>query len=395
MATIPLGDWNEATDNVGPTDAAISMRVGRHSLKYYLTSPGIDGLQAAVAEILGTVKTSKASPRLTRSLPAASPIFPYFYASAISGIRGIGVPVMTSTQPLKGTVAATPFFLPQPMPFIAVYPTWELTVEFTPRPYAALSDEVVFDNIMTTWAIPPAQGGAGTARQTSRFCEEYIRYTEFDIVPQNDSITGTQGNQIFQTANYPDPAQPGKVGVIGGQPFSGAIKMLLPNQLLRMRWHEVPYSYYMSSNSYLKRFVGYINQLPFFPWAGSSSIFPPGSLLYLGTNPVSYTSPIIQLQPWANGNQSTSRLCTMEMTFLVTSRIAGTTEGGPPATGNANFIAAGHNLLPFFPKKEYHYSVLNSNIAASNQAPPWYSIPFDMLFTNPDFVQTPAIPTAY
>lgn len=389
MATIPLASWLEATGDRGPTDAALTMKTGRHTLQYQINNAGIDGLQQAITQILGTVRASTSSPKLTRTLPVASPIFPYFYASAISGIRGVGAPAKTATSTLAKTVAASPFTLPQPMPNIAMYPVWELSVEFTPRPYAAMTDDQIAGSskIVTTWTPPPSTAGEVIANIDSIFCQEYIRFTDFDIVPQNDSITGTQGTFTFRTKT------PG--ATIEGKSFQGMVRMLLPNQILRLRWHEVPLNYYMSANSYLKRFVGYINQFDWFPWGGDV-VFPAGSLLYIGTNPVQYTSPVIQLQQWARGDLSTSKLATMEMTFLVTSRIGGASEGGQMTPANANFIAAGHNLLPFFPNREYHYSVFNSSaIDRTLQAPAWYSIPFDMLFTNPDFSQTPPIPPAY
>ena len=401
MAQLTQSQLLEAIDSVSPSHATISMKDGNHTLSYRLTIPNftsvggpqlaVEYLQQLVPLMIGTVFTTPSSPRLSRVLPVCSPLYPSFYASSISNLRGIGQMQMVATNTFSKTTAQATPDGPQPMPYLAVYPQYYFDVDFSPRPYAALYDASVAVNEVTWWLPPTSSTNVNTGQPiTSKLATEWVRFTEFDIVPQNENITGTVGRLKLNTT---DPKGP----IDAFAP--GMAKILLPNQLLRMRWHQVPLSWYISANSYLRQYVGYLNQADWYT-VGGSQLFPAGSLLYLGCNPEPYTSPVLQLQAWASGNFTDWKLCTMTLTFLVTSRISAQYNGSPdvPTPGNPNFITAGHNLLPWFQgNRLYYYTTLISKIRSgmttiTNVAPPWFSIPFDLLFTNPNKQQTPSIP---
>lgn len=302
--------------------------------------------------ILGGVNTDVGNGRLSRILPLAHPQWPWLYAVHYD-VRGIGAPVFTAgISPLEAL----------PMPAFALYPVYEVTIDFENRDYAVLPD----DNIET---LPWTWFDVDGSTQETTIAMEWLRFTSYQAQPQNDWVTATIGNGLrFITANGSgntgtDP------GAKGGAPIPTMPRALLPNEIIKMTWHFVPYRYYSSPNSYLRRFRGRINQFAWYNWGR-------GELLYLNANPIRFTPPLLQPANWIFGSTTVDKWCDLELYFMATKRDG---VNVPSSVTNPNSVAAGHNLLPWHGDNQFYY--------AENPAthmPFFQSFAMELLFTDPD-----------
>jgi hypothetical protein len=284
--------------------------------------------------ILGAVNTTgPGDGRIQRLLPLAHPQWPWLYANNIVSVRGIGECVkFNSISPLEA----------EPMPAFALYPVYEFVIEFGSVPYAVLSD----DDIETATFTTPWVDVNNQAAAEQTYATEWWRFTDYQVVPQNDWLTGTIGSStVFQTEGgsgdkTTDP------GAKGGAVFPAMPRILLPNEIIRLVWHMVPWRFYSSPNSYLRRFRGRINQLPWYDWDA-------GELLYMGASPLRFTPPILQPVNWLHGSVTVGKWCDLELSFI------GTKRNGvnlPSSLPNDNYLAAGHNLLPWQGDNQFYYA---------------------------------------
>lgn len=354
----------EDVDDVSPGSAGCSVESAHASIPYLLSAPSANDLQTAITEILGTVDTSTGDGRLKRTLPMAHPVFPYWYASSIGNIKGYGNPTKTNAQPKLECASVAQF---------ALYKQYKLDVEFTPRPYAVLADKSISLKKSQTWYDTD-----GTTK-TNTFVGEWNRFTDFEPHPQNDNITAQQGTMIFHTASN---TSPGGATPSASVQFSGMPRLFLPNQLIQFTWYQVPYRYISSSKSWIATMMGKVNQNDWYQWDA-------GELLYLNYKPKRYTPPVQAENLWIPGAFSTEKLCNIEFTFLGTSRTGSDVPVGDLAakpalqTANHNWVAAGHNLLPWLKTRKFYYADFPDSTAA-NRVPTWLSFPFELLFTDPD-----------
>ena len=367
--SLSASDFLEKIDGVAPATVSFDLQHGRATLPLYvrvnrtqtaaaagLADQNADSpvlpidLIGAPQTILGGVDTSIGTGRLTRLLPFAHPQWPWLYASAVSSVRGIGTPAKaTSISPLEA----------EPLPYFSLYPIYEFTVEFTTRNYAVLPDDEIFViDFPTPWtdlnnieAVPGDQF----------YATEWWRFTEYQVAPQTDWATSNIGSDfIFQTLSGNSP---------GSTVFPAMPRMLMPNDVVKMTWHQVPYRYFSSPNSWLRLLRGYINQFAWYDWEA-------GELLYLSCNPIRYTPPILQPIQWIEGTTTVEKWATMELTFLSTRRVG---QDLPASAPSANYIIGGHNLLPWHGNRKFYYTKSNTT-----SAPSFYSAPFELLWTDPD-----------
>ena len=361
--SLDASNFEERIESVSPSTAGFNTRTGRATMSLFLrvnmtATAGYTGsvlnedtnvfpidLLSAPQTILGGVNTDiSADGRLNRVLPFAHPQWPFLYANNIANVHGIGAPTLvTSISPLEAT----------PMPAFALYPVYEFVVEFTNRDYAVLPDEDMETQELTWTDVDKAE-------LTATVAWEWLRYTYYQSNPQNDWITASIGNGFtFQTFSGAEPK---------GAVYAGMPRVLLPNEVIKLTWTQVPYRYYSSPNSFLRRFRGRINQFAWYDW-------DVGELLYLNCNPIRYTPPILQAANWLLGSTTVEKWCDMEMYFLATRR-----DGVDlPTPANANFIAAGHNLVPWQQNNLFYYAA-----NATSLFPQFTSFPFELLFTDPD-----------
>ncbi len=377
----------EDVDHASPQSASFSYNSpARATSRYQVTYARGNELLAsadmgiAVKEILGGTSAGAGNFGLKRTLPLAHPTFPWLYADAVTDFRGVGRNGLNASAAQLEAPAISPQYWR--------YAKYYATVTFTSRPYAVLSDNSV-GNVSESLA-----NFAGVAK-TVQAAQEWLRYTDWEPISQPDSVTATQGEMYFRNALLK----------IGDQfpRYSGMPRMFLNNQLIRFTWYQVPFSYISSTNSYINSFRGKINQINWFNWAA-------GELLYLDYRIKRYTPPVPALQildnpfneqpppvpPLLPGKTfSTAKLVDVEFSFLDTVRT--TNDTYVPA--NNNWIVKGHNLLPYWiDRKYFHYATTFNKAdgavpAGSDQAqwyPSWLSVPFSLLFTNPDADQPDA-----
>lgn len=350
--TIDRFSFLETEADTGTSSAAASEKVARSTRNYLLRSPNntADNLRDAWKLMLGyTSATASLDGRLNRTPPYGDPVFRYLYASALGQIKGIGNPTQQVSDLVQGVDG------PLLMPYYTSYDTWEIPVEFTTRPYPVLDNDAITTGSIDWTAHQTTRDGItplGSAAVTSKYATEWQRYLDWDLTVQNESISAVAGVSLFKTGTQAAP---------NNAQFQGMPRIFLPNQVVRMIWYQVPLRYWTSQNSYIRRWPGYINNQNFFPWGTIPYLYPAGSLLYLGATPKIYTSTTVQQIDGNQGNNPAWKFMDVELAFLVTYRIS----TDIPATGNANFLAAGHNLQAYFPNRQFYYVIFNNGVAQS------------------------------
>ncbi len=351
----------EEVENLSPSTSGFDLQSGHSFGTYLLEVEDAEDLQNAVTEVLGTTQiapgTGALSGQLQRQPPIAHPVYPFHYAEVITNFRGVGQFTKTLGASEDLGAASVPG-----MEFFALYDQYWITVKYTPRPYPVLPDSEITVDQTGSWINDSG------APETYNFANEWIRYTDFDIVPSFEAITAQQGRMAFSSASSP----PNDIV------FSAMPKMYLPNSILKFRWYQIPFRYITSPNSYItgvtegRSWLGRINQNE---WNG----YDVGSLLYLGYSYKKYTPPIQSID-YSTGQPSWEKLCDIEFTFLLTSRNPiGAGPSMPPTNGN--YLVAGHNLQPWIAgDRKYYYA----QTATSSPVPAWLSFPMELLFFDPD-----------
>jgi len=340
----------EKVESEAPSTAGASVDGGRAVSTFLLEEPTADDLQNAINELLGGTTYASTGFKMQRTPPKAHPTFPFWYASNIPSIRGVGEFTLEDADPALEVPT---------IPQYALYEDYWFTVEFTPRPYPVGLDE----------DISVASGSwydeGGTSR-SFQYAKEWLRYTDYEYVPQFDNVSAQQGQMVFESTDAAN-----KKG------FLGSPRMFLPNQILKFWWFQVPYRYVTSANSYITKWVGRINQNAWYNWK-------PGQLLYLSYSPKRYSPPIpLEDDFWEGSFLTTQKLCNIEFTFLYTNRPATALAAAPT---NRHYVQAGHNLLPWFQTRKFYYakSVASTALGIPGDIPANLSFPIELLFTDPD-----------
>lgn len=96
-----------------------------------------------------------------------------------------------------------------------------------------------------------------------------------------------------------------------------------------------------------------------------------------------YTPPNPGTFTWSNEVISNDKLVDIEFVFKRFDPVKLTGGKLPPVFANDNYIAAGHNLLPWLAgvNKGYYYAEGGTNVAKS---PLYLSYPFQLMFADPD-----------
>jgi hypothetical protein len=377
--------YNEKHDDNAVTNFSFDMTGGSAKAYYYLNTVDSSTVQYAVQDILGytypfaTNKPgqSPANQSMSRLIPTTHPKFPYMYASKIASFVGQGV---SRAIRQTGSAPSNPSIGYRPIADYEVYlgeNAYEVGVEFTSRPYPILQDG----------SFSPALNGQWFTKNGSQnnftYSPEWVRYVDYDFFPQENTIQGQTGQLNLVISGNTD----------GFVPFTSPPWMWLPDQILKVRWFQVPWRYITSTNSYIaggpnRNWRGRINQNAWWNW-------PAGSLLYLGYNVTKYTPPTndIQSLPTGDPNFASSinyaRLCDIELNFLLTNRYQSGSLGA--TITNKNYVAAGHNLLPNLADNNFYYAVRSVTTPPQTvqTAPAWLSFPLEALFSDPDVAGGP------
>lgn len=312
--------------------------------------------------IVGYTNYASVGGGLNRFPPAADSQYPFYYASHCS-VAGYGTYSKTISAAQLETGVQTITQMGNGQTEYTLWDNYVITVEATPRPYPVMGDSTV----AAYGGFWYDDSGAGT---DFVYWPEWMRFCDWDFIPVDDYVTQQRGGAYFKTGSL---ALPNKA------PFQGQPRMLLPNQIYRLLWVGVPLRYLTSGNSYLRKWRGRINQNV---WLGPQNYpFQPGELLYVGYKPQKFQPPIQALI--ANGvlvGVDYSKLVNIELTFLYTTR---TGTDLPAAPANGNYIMGGHNLLPYFPNRNYYYTVFSPD-GGTTEYPMYLSFPLELMFTDPD-----------
>lgn len=374
-----LTSYCEKVDEVSPSIVSVTESGGNSSMPWYLlasdngNAPWTDqDVQSAIGQILGYCGSAQLAAgryKLNRNLPLAHPLIPTLYANKVS-VRGIGRPDKKGSTSIFAEAPGFPSF--------AQYPNWQFDVDFATRPYGVRPDSAIPTVDGGQWNVyPGAPGRPLISAQAYKYAPEWWRFCEFDVQPQNESITGIRDKSKFKNkAN--DATDP------NNDTFPGMPRIFLPNSILRFKWYGVPLRYITSVNSVITRYRGMVNQNDWYETPDGAKKFKAGELLYLSFTPRIYTSSVMLLQNFQQGNVDFAKFCDIEFQFLYTTRNPGQDANGAadvPIPPNPNFITAGHNLNPYFPKRAFYYTVFQTN---GTEYPYWLSFPFELLFTDPD-----------
>lgn len=366
--------WLEATDNRSPTGAGFSQEGGKCVSTWYLDAPTLSDLTNAPKAILGFVDIAKGSGAFAGQRlitpPICDPVYSQLFAESITGIRGVGQYTLAdgnSPPDASITPISTHF---------ALYPKYEYTVNFAPRPYNVMADNDI--DVHHDSYYPETNGG--TTGLPYFYFDEYLRYTTYDFTPANEAVTAQLGQMTFNSTSS-----------CNGSPYQGTAKMFLPNQILKVTMFNVPYRWILSDNSYIAgcsrrpSWIGRINQTAFYFLDGI--LFDAGSLMYLGYQVQKFQPPVPGLET-IGGTQVYEKICTVTMNFLWTRRYlpSGETPARPPSNGN--YVVGGHNLLPWFVDRQFHYAdaVPNTGLG-SEPVCEFLSAPLQLLWTDPDVDQ--------
>jgi len=342
--------WDERVETQSPSSAGFSIEGGRAQITVFFgTTPYTE-----VKTILGHVTTS-GDGKLQRTRPISHPVYPWMVAERISNIQGIG----SATR----VASVAPLFVDaNNLAYYAGYQAYATTIEFTPRPYALLPDSAI-TSTQTSWTDETG------ATVQNKFTNEYLRYTDYEILPDLDVITAQHGQMVFRAAAVPP----------SGTAFTGMPKVYIPKAVVKVRWFQVPYSYIESSSSLILRYLGYINQTDF---VLGSRTWPAGSLLHRGVVVKRYTPPIPDTKVIAGASvYSTAKWCDIEFVWEFTRRVNASSPS--PAPSNTNWITEGHNCMPWYRDRKFYYTTVSTDVLA-NQYPTYPSVPFQLLFTDPD-----------
>lgn len=268
------------------------------------------------------------------------------------------------------------------------YTAYEFVIPFGARPYAVLPDERMVADALDWYDVDGS-------RKRLTYYPEWLRFTQPFVEDIDSRISATVGSamQFLVPSNNP----PGLDGAV----YPGLPDMMIPDVQLKFRWYAVPLRYVMSSNSYLTRYKGFINQSG---WVTPWGTFAKGSLLYLGPKTVrTYTPPQFQALPQGNtllaGSFFAQPLVDLELSFIYTTRKRGTRQttggdltGDPDSVPNEkrpnnNWVDGGHSLMPHFHSKTFHYAHAKTEPANdyARWQPQYRSAPLPhVLFQDPD-----------
>lgn len=362
-------DYNERIAGKSPHKIGFQRQGGgRATLPMIIGNKG-DGVGAitsvtelhdAIREILGFTTTHPNGEGLARKLPKCHPMFPQLYANAIQEMVGLGRPTMTDAAP--GTMETDTF------DSFALYPAYELMVEFSPRMYTLCGDDDITQN--QTFSINWTDTDGVTVAY--EYAKEWLRYTDSERVPAGTWITAESGQFLFDVSGGAIPN-----GVSAG---AGQIRMFMPEEGLKVTWYEVPYDFVdtgsTSISSYISQGLGCVNQ---HDWNGYTA----GTLLLHGIALTRYVPPMPEYasDPENKAIVRAKKLC--DITFIMTFKEPDLT-ANPSAAANAQTVQYGHNLMPYAWTGGWYYAKTNVPAAASQDGKPLFpSFPYQLLFTNP------------
>ena len=213
-----LTNVNEATERIASRNPSVAgfslMEGGRATMKFIIDEPR---MEEACKEILGYAESGLE--RIVRTLPVAHPQFPWLYAERISSIEGLEFfAKYDSNENLGDTFVQVPM-----LENYARYNKYELTIEFTPRPYA-LQLDITLGRNKIDWR------DENNVAQSNFYYPEWARFFEVLYKPSAEYLTAV-GGQLIWKMNANNALDMQNKTVAGGQ-----IRSLIQSTALEMKW---------------------------------------------------------------------------------------------------------------------------------------------------------------
>lgn len=253
-----------------------------------------------------------------------------------------------------------------------------MAVRYAMRPYPVLPNERMIQQEVQFYETD------GT-RWRLFYYPEWSRYVRRESKAMDSRVSAQQGSAMHFRA----PAQFFAGRQIDGVPFGGIPDMVIPDVALTLTWYAVPARYVEHPDSFLLKYRGRINQSD---WNG----YAKGSLLYVNVDTIrSYTqltyTPADAEDVGATqaGSFANELMYDLALHFIRTTRDPGMDytdeEVLDVVRPHANYVVAGHNLLPHFPSRKFFYATGAPFRGADNTfwVPSYFSVPFEILFQDP------------
>lgn len=377
--------WDDPSG--GGMDTAISMEDGGATTTYQLYGTGdpnkesykppspqqvssfFDYLLGGTSNLNPSVTSAGTADagKVVRTLPCVHPFRSELSVSAVESCTGAGKQYTADAIQIDGLRLITEQY--------PTFHTYQYKVKFSKRPYFLLPNDRI--SIYSNTYYPP-DGGPGVEYQ---YADEWRRFTVTNRLPSPEAVSAKVPVPLtFKTASGVTP--------LTGSQCDAQSSLYLQNSTVEIDWFQVPYRYMLDFGpyrSYLTRFVGTVN---LWDWNG----FERGSLLYLGATPQAYipsTPKSADRTRYLEAGLDQSLVMNVKLRFLHTARQG--TDIPPPTSPlftNKNNVAAGHNLLPNYETKRFHYVVGGLPTTpdplrnATNPA-----FPFELFFTDPLYLQ--------
>ena len=354
MSLTNLNKLLERQGSRSPSQAGFSTTEGgRATLKLIAT---IDQLYPALQEVLDYAEPFRSG--IKRQLPAAHPQYQWLFAERIANIEGLRFSLKQEAG--EGETEFGVVLEAESIAHYAEYTHYEISLEFTPRPYAVLSDASIPIGQITEYY----EDGSST---TYSYWQEWLRYTEVRREPSYEYLSAENGQLVFRM-NVDTPQ-----GIKNKPVDGGRLRILVPSNRIQYKWYCVPYSFVLSSSSNFDAAYGKVNQ---HEWEG----YPAGTLLFEGlTVDKVYTPPFPRWDNRAGSFvPSQQKLCDLTLNMLQRN-----VDIGEPYTvpaGEKWKVAAGHNLVLNASDGRYYYA--ENEITGQPMYP---SAAFQLLFRNPDY----------
>lgn len=382
--TLPSGSFAVDRADYSRTYALYDQALGQDS------PVDTEELTAWIVRIIGGTLPGPATGALTapggagslvRLMPMADPQIPSLYADSVN------VRIDDSLEAYDDFQAPTSRFAVPPI--VRGYSRWNcyhLDVTFSARPYTVLPNERM-TSAQLTWYDEDDFPWLLTYKP------EWLRYVQWFVDDVDSRVSASVGSVMRYLVPSGDPAG------VNDTVYTGIPDMIVPDQKVVARLFAIPARYLTSTNSYLLRYKGYVNQ---YDWNG----FPRGSLLYLSTRVIrAYTPP--QFTPreqerilgqgggaFVNalaGSFAAEPLVDVELSYIYTARELRDAANEPPALKhpNRNWVTSGHALQPHFQSRQFLYAHTGATAAAgppdySTWNPQYPSCAHEILWQDPD-----------
>lgn len=411
MPIIPVGNetlWDqgklaERIQGSAPGSTSISLEGDSRATMVYIVEGPKDGkdqrnpLVLFCQDVLGNVSVNAANGALKRKSPMVHPQFRWMYAERITSIKGLGFARESGDDPSSpllrwNTAGGTSWQTIQP--YYLIYDKYEVTVEFSSRPYLT-ADDATMNKLNAAYANAYTISGAyaiyyndkGEQKTVSGDpYREYARYITYTTETSAEFLTMKGGSFKFVS----------DVDQIDSQSIAGFYgKTLIPKVVLKMTWNIVPYSFIDPSedaSTNIFQALGRVNQNWFFGYG-------PGELLFTGfTNTqkmknqfdvFAYSLDQVADLPRINDILYTditfSFLYIPIYSYSKTGEIYPSSPKGIINPNNLSYVNAGHNLAQTQVNKQY-YPVVSQDVEvpapseARKKRPIYGSYPFELMF---------------